>query len=45
MKARKNVSEANGSEENVVESNISDKPEEAIRKFLTFVRRKLLKSS
>ena len=31
----------NGSEENVVESNISDKPEEAIREFLTFVRERL----
>jgi len=31
----------NGSEENVVESNISDTPEEAIREFLTFVRNTL----
>ena len=30
-----------GSEENVVESDISDEPEEAVREFLTFVRRKL----
>lgn len=32
----------NGSEENVVESNISDE-QEAIREFLTFVREKLTK--
>lgn len=30
-----------GSEENVVGSDISDEPEEAVREFLTFVRRKL----
>ncbi|RLI75939.1 hypothetical protein DRP05_13820 [Archaeoglobales archaeon] len=30
-----------GSEENVVESDISDEPEEAVREFLSFVRRKL----
>jgi hypothetical protein len=28
----------NGSEENVIESNISDNPEKAIREFLKFVR-------
>ena len=28
----------NGSEENVIESYISDNPEEAIREFLTFIR-------
>ncbi len=32
-----------GSEDHVVESDISDVPEEALREFLTFVRRKLLK--
>lgn len=31
-----------GSDDNVVESSISDKPEKAVREFLTFVRRKLL---
>ena len=31
----------NGSEENVVESKISDKPEKAIREFLIFVRNKI----
>ena len=31
----------NGSEENVVESYISDNPEVAIREFLNFVRNKL----
>ena len=31
----------NGSEENVVESNISDEPEKAIREFLDFVRNKI----
>ena len=30
-----------GSEENVVGSDISDEPEEAVREFLSFVRRKL----
>lgn len=30
----------NGKEENVVESNISDEPEEAIKEFLSFIRRK-----
>ena len=32
----------NGSEDNVIESHISDAPEEAIHEVLTFVRRKLL---
>ena len=32
----------NGSEDNVVESDLSDNPENAIREFLTFVRNKLL---
>jgi hypothetical protein len=31
-----------GSDDNVVESLISDDPEKAVREFLTFVRRKLL---
>ncbi len=31
-----------GSEENVVESHISDRPEEALREFLTFVRQRLI---
>jgi len=31
----------NGSEENVVESDTSDEPEEAVREFLSSVRRKL----
>jgi hypothetical protein len=31
-----------GSENNVVESSISDDPEKAVREFLTFLRRKLL---
>ena len=31
----------NGSESNVVDSNISSDPEQAIREFLTFVRQKL----
>lgn len=31
----------NGSEESVVESNINDNPEEAIREFLVFVRSKI----
>ncbi len=31
----------NGSDENVVESNISNDPEKAIREFLIFVRKKL----
>ncbi len=31
-----------GSESNVVASSISDNPEQAVREFLTFVRRKLL---
>lgn len=35
----------NGSEDNVVESHISDTPEEAIREFLTFVRRRLLSAA
>ena len=34
-----------GSENNVVESSISDDPEKAMREFLTFVRRKLLNMS
>ncbi len=34
-----------GSEDNVVESHISDVPEDAIRDFLTFVRDKLLSST
>ena len=34
-----------GSENNVVESYISDDPEQAIREFLTFVRQKLLAGS
>ena len=32
-----------GSESNVVESHISDDPEDAIREFLAYVRDKLLK--
>ncbi|MBU0510437.1 MAG: hypothetical protein KKD28_13945 [Chloroflexi bacterium] len=35
----------NGSESNVVESHISNTPEDAMREFLMFVRRKLLSSS
>ncbi len=35
----------NGSESNVVESHISNSPEDAMREFLMFVRRKLLSSS
>jgi hypothetical protein len=31
-------------EENVIESNLSDKPEEAIREFLSIVRGKMIKS-
>ncbi len=34
-----------GSEDNVVESYISDDPDQAIREFLTFVRQKLLAGS
>jgi hypothetical protein len=34
-----------GSEDNVIESRISDIPEDAIREFLTFVRDKLLSST
>ena len=32
----------NGTEENVIESHISDNPEEAIREFLDFIRGKIL---
>ncbi|MGC8972267.1 MAG: toxin-antitoxin system TumE family protein [bacterium] len=32
----------NGTEENVIESYISDNPEEAIREFLDFIRNKIL---
>ncbi|WP_202319186.1 toxin-antitoxin system TumE family protein [Archaeoglobus neptunius] len=32
----------NGSEGNVVESYISEKPEEAVKEFLTFVKEKLI---
>jgi hypothetical protein len=32
----------NGTEENVIESHISDSPEEAIREFLDFIRGKIL---
>jgi hypothetical protein len=31
----------NGSEENIIESSLPDEPTEAVKLFLTFIRRKL----